>query len=191
MISLHPILDKELKFAFFSNNKVCQTSINRHALKHRAIVRKDDSEEYDLIVDQFLKTPNLFRFTVVRNPFDKVVSAFSYLRSLKKPKIDPNLSFEGFMCGPISEQGVDFDPHFNIQHDRAYYEGKQFVDFIAKHETINHDWLMICRNMGHEGPLPHANKSSHANYRSMYSKSSKRVVEELYSQDIAAFGYEF
>ena len=44
--SMRPVLDKENLFLFFSNNKVAQTSINRHLLKGRAIVYKDNPKKH-------------------------------------------------------------------------------------------------------------------------------------------------
>ncbi|KKK98116.1 hypothetical protein LCGC14_2645950, partial [marine sediment metagenome] len=68
-----PVLDKQNEFMFFSNNKVAQTSVNRRLLKLRSIVYKDDHQKYEShFQDAVGKLDSIYKFTIVRNPWDRV-----------------------------------------------------------------------------------------------------------------------
>ncbi len=189
-----PILDKENMFLFFPNNKVAQTSINRHLLKGRTITYKDDNEEY---AKQFQIRKVLFelvyKFTIVRNPWDRVVSGFSYLRTTKRslPVNIKSMSFEDFVVKVFSKYGHDFDAHFNPQYPNAFCDGECFVDFIGKLESIQQDWKTIAQKIGAPEILPHKNRSNHKSYHSYYTTKSADIVQNIYQQDVDAFGYIF
>jgi len=192
--NLHPILDKNKKFMFFSNNKVAQTSINRRLLKQRVIVYKDNPDKYEKI---FCKTiPKLFdtiyKFTIVRNPWDRVVSAFSYLRKKTRLPMDvSSMSFDEFVKQILKEHGAELDAHFECQHPKAFYQDECFVDFIGRMENIAQDWSIISGKISAPSILPHKNRSDHKSYQTYYNAQTKEIVRKIYAQDIDVFQYSF
>ena len=187
-----PVLDKKNVFVFFSNNKVAQTSINRHLLKDRCIVRKDDHQGYDAKLDS-IDFGSAWKFTIVRNPWDRTVSAFFYLKKhFSRLSMDiRSMSFEHFVINVLQKHGSALDAHFEFQFPKAFHDGNCFVDFIGRMEKIESDWETIARSISAPPDLPHRNKSKHKDYRSYYSPKTVEVIMDLYSEDIDKFGYSF
>ena len=189
-----PILDRNDEFMFFSNNKVAQTSINRHLLRGRVIVKKDDPDKYARAFDAAVSSfDSLYKFTIVRNPWDRVVSAFFYLKKHPKklPQSIKSTSFDHFILNILSKHGSGFDPHFDFQHPKAFFHGGCFVDFIGRIENIESDWDVIAKAISAPAKVPHKNKSSHKYYRGYYTPETIKVIEEVYAHDIELLGYGF
>lgn len=186
------ILDKLDRFIFFPNNKVCQTSIARVVLAKRAIVRKDDETQW---VKKFSEIDAeyfscAFTFTVVRNPYDRAVSAFTYLQGIGK--IDPKINFANFCANILRHQGTSFNPHFDPQSDGLFCEGRLIPEFVARFESIENDWRRIAASIDGAIELPHKNQSKRArNYSVYYDDYSHELIADLYAEDLDNFGYKF
>ena len=186
-----PVLDKQNEFMFFSNNKVAQTSVNRRLLKLRSIVYKDDHQKYEShFQDAVSKLDSIYKFTIVRKPWDRVVSAFSYLKARRRLDFR-SMSFEHFVLKVLSKHGPALDAHFAPQYSKSFHDGEQFVDFIGRLENIKNDWSVIAKQISAPPAIPHVNKSKHDNYTSYYDETTRQVVGEIYKDDVEAFGYEF
>ncbi|MGD1871912.1 MAG: sulfotransferase family 2 domain-containing protein [Mastigocoleus sp.] len=67
------------------------------------------------------------------------------------------------------------------------------LDFVGKIENINEDFEFICNQIGisNQG-FPHVNKTrKNAYYSTFYNKATRKIVEELYGDDIDRFEYSF
>jgi len=183
------ILDRLDRFVFFPNSKVAQRSIARHLLADRAIVRKDDvrgwERRFARVDDAYLA--RTCTFTIVRNPFDRVVSAFFYLRRKCRGH-----TFADFVVRVLGREGVAFDPHFDVQSDGLFLDGTLLVDHVGRFETIQESWRQIAARIDAPTPLPHRGQSERAaTYAGYYDDAARRVVEDLYRDDLANFGYTF
>lgn len=195
---IKPVLDCEKKFTFFYNLKVAQTSINRDLLKNRAIVPKDDFKKYKKILSLY-DIDNTFKFTIVRNPWDRVVSGFMYLMKLKE--INYTVSgFKDFIKSLNKDKDSDeilfpgdnvVLKHLNTQFNRAYFNDKCFVDFIGKLENIKKDWDYISNIINCSSNLSHINKTNHHHYRDYYDEECKQIIYNIYEKDIELFKYKF
>ena len=180
------ILDRRERFVFFPISKVAQRSIARHLLADRAIVRKDDPAAWEARFDR-LDFDRAFKFTIVRNPFDRVVSAFSYLRWKCR-----GYEFNEFVVEVLGRQGTAFDPHFDPQSDGLFHDGGLLVDHVGRFESIQDSWRAIAGWIEAPTPLPHRGSSKRAtSYTGYFSDDARRVVERLYRDDLANFGYAF
>ena len=187
----YPILDKKGEFMFFANRKACIHSIARHKLKKRAFIRKDAKQRWHKLFNQ-TDYEKAFKFTVVRNPYDKVVSAFFALQQLsKRGTISEEETFQHFVKTTLKKIGPSFDRHFEIQYPRVYFNNKIYVNYIARFENIKKDWIIIANTLGCSKTLPHKNKSKHDLYRKYYDKESKAIIKEIYKQDLELFGYAY
>jgi len=183
------ILDRLDRFVFFPNSKVAQRSIARSLLAGRVIVRKDDpaawEARFDRIDDAYLD--RTFKFTLVRNPFDRVVSAYSYLRTKCG-----RWAFADFVVRVLAVEGPAFDPHFEPQAGGLFLEGVPLVDEIGRFERLEDSWRAIARRIEAPAVLPHRGRSRRApSYAGYYTDEARRVVERLYADDLRAFGYAF
>lgn len=65
------------------------------------------------------------------------------------------------------------------------------IDYLGYFETIEDDFRKVSDRLGTAVTLDHVNASGRADYRPVYSAEAADRVAEVYSRDIAAFGYAF
>ena len=66
------------------------------------------------------------------------------------------------------------------------------MDFIGKFENLQEDFNKVCDKIGVKRErLPHRKKSIRKPYRDYYNSNTKKIVENLYGEDIEHFGYRF
>jgi hypothetical protein len=143
-----------------------------------------------------------FKFTIVRNPWDRVVSAYHFLKQGGLNKWDQEFfqkelaafdSFEDFVKGwLIHPENINKHHHFQVQcHYILDKRNKVHLDFIGYLENIDEDFEYICNKMKIQATLPNSNNSNRNNYQDYYSDETKSVVAEAYKQDIELLGYDF
>ena len=126
----------------------------------------------------------------VRNPWDKVVSWYTYLKTNKSSihALTPEISFEEFVLNRA--------PKFVFTESSAFLKstlGQINVDFIGRFETIEIDFKRMCNQLNIEwSPLPKLNESNNKiHYSKFYNEKTKKVVEDYFSVDIETFNYTF
>ena len=126
-----------------------------------------------------------FKFAFVRNPFDKLVSAYAYTLNwyLENDPSSPYCprEFKEWV------QNLDVNDKYGFQH--TYVDG---CDFVGRFENLQLDFNKICDKIKipHQ-QLPHKNSSKHRHYTEYYDEETKQIVAEKYAKDIEMFGYEF
>jgi len=139
-----------------------------------------------LYCDDYYK--DYFKFTFVRNPWDRMVSSWSYKLSYFYKGKD----FKDFLLNYAwDENGAPTNKHWLDQHYHTHYKGNQFVDFIGKFENIYDDWDIVCQTIGLKYDLPHKNESNHDKYQKYYDQETKEIVESHYAKDIELFNYRY
>ncbi len=134
-------------------------------------------------------------FTFVRNPWERLVSEFFYLRHLTTAagKEGPT-DFPSFAAG-LEEKVASRKVHFRPQVDFVRGpQGQLVVDFVGRFECLTHDFDRLFRERGERAPrLPHLKHSgaSRHHYADLYDADSRAVVERCYGEDIEYFGYRF
>ena len=142
-----------------------------------------------------------FKFSIARNPWDRVVSNFSW-EARNTPELRPARKWYHRLGVPIDEfrettrlfrQYVKGDWKTN---DRFYIENDELcVDFVIRYERLTEDLAEVCRRVGLPAvTLPHLKaglrKGGHA-YAEYYDEGSKAIVAERHRNDIRLFGYRF
>jgi hypothetical protein len=158
---------------------------------------------YQLIFNQ-REFEEYYKFTFVRNPWDRLVSAFLFLKKGGANKIDrqwaeENLSqytdFHTFVTNWVNRKNVNTWKHFVPQYKFLCQPGKQVpvVDFIGHFECINEDFATIQKRLGCSTSLKHLNKTEGVKkeYREYYTEATKQIVADVYKEDIDIFGYDF
>ncbi len=166
-------------------------------IKSRFLKTETDYKKYafrqhdDINVAKRLMPPDLFesyfKFAFVRNPWDRLVSEYEFIR--RRPDHGRHskvmrMGFEKY----IVYQSKRFDAHqINMLADK---NGKLLMDFIGKFENLYEDWNRITDKLGIENKqLTHRKKAGIKDYNSYYSDESRALVAELWKGDIEAFGY--
>ena len=187
--TIHPtILDTKGKFIFFGIRKNCLCSIQLETLKDRIIKDKWRSQWKKQMAKADIN--KVFKFTIVRNPWDRMVSSFHYLQQ-GLHRISEKETFKHYVKTTFKKHGINRDSHFEYQYPHFYFNGKIFVDFIARLENIKEDWAKIAGIIGCDPVLAHINQSKHDHYRAYYDDECREIVGNVYKKDIELLGYKF
>lgn len=143
-----------------------------------------------------------FKFAVVRNPWDRLVSTWSYLHQGGSPSSEDDArwaefiqrydSFDDFVCQWLNEENIRrkhlFTPQYQFVLDRFGYPA---MNFIGRYEQLAADFQQLRRNLGVTAELPHLNPSRRQPWQELYSPRSREIVARVYARDIEMFGYRF
>jgi len=142
-----------------------------------------------------------FKFTFVRNPWDRVVSTYEYWKQgldqtdgyYKNLLLDRYDTFEKFVMDFLDKDSICL--HFMLKPQYLYlydYRENLLVDFIGKFENIDKDSDEIFKRLGIKNTLKKTNSSKRGNYQEYYTKQELiDKVAELYKRDIELFDYKF
>lgn len=158
------------------------------AVQYRVIFGRKDFNQY-------------FKFAFVRNPWDRLYSAYSYLKGGGWNEQDrqwyqenlANLSdFNTFVLQWLEPQRLRSHLHLAPQSDFVCdARGNPLLDYLGYFETLSDDFSLITKRLGMEARLTHVNASQRAGYREVYTPEAIDKVRHLYRQDIDNFGYDF
>ncbi len=148
----------------------------------------------------------LFTFSVVRNPWARLVSWYSMISQADPATVKQNHRFWQYIWqeGPTFEDFLvrctdvidDFDGRKCAVFNQLDYltdpGGRTIVNFIGKLENIKEDAPYIFKKIGLEGcKLHHYNKSKHGHYSEYYTPALRDLVGERFRRDIEHFDYQF
>jgi hypothetical protein len=132
-----------------------------------------------------------FKFTIVRNPWDRVVS--QYCGHVVKEV--PELSFDEYIIRSFEEKVYHDDPRFVMpcmdwitdSHDNI------MVDFIGHTETLQKSFDEICEILGapQHTLAKHGESDRQDHYRKYYNDKTAELVADVFEKDIKQFNYEF
>jgi hypothetical protein len=141
-----------------------------------------------------------FKFTFVRNPWDRTASFYRFLG------YDRRCSFPRFVDRHLPDQ-MEKKAWFLCPQAEYLHDGdhRLLVDFVGRFENLAGDFAAACARMGLAGAsLPHVNNSKKRTsdlsrwlrrrvlpYRDMYDDRSRKRVGQLYEADVDAFEYTF
>jgi len=142
-----------------------------------------------------------FKFTFVRNPYSRLLSAYRFLKEggfCEKDRLwaEQNLSqyntFNDFVHGWLTEESIleynHFIPQFMFICDRSF---EPEVDFIGRFETIDDDFKTICGILEIDRSLKKHNQGpeKEAHWSTFYTEQELEKVYRIYRKDFELFGY--
>lgn len=140
-------------------------------------------------------------FTFVRNPWDRLYSAYTYLsrggwddkdKAWAAEHLAPYRDFADFVRQGLERPEIQAFMHFIPQHEFVCdRRGRVLVKHVGYFETIADDFRTICGRIGVDAALAHTNRSTEADYRGHYDEQTRAIVARVYARDIAIFGYDF
>lgn len=146
------------------------------------------------------KFAQYFKFTFVRNPWDRLVSTWAFLRKGGMNEQDRHWAdtvlchypdFDSFVHGWLSPQSIQSWVHFRPQH--TFFcdaHGQAQVDFVGRFERLEQDFAVVAERLGCSRPLARVNASERGDYRRYYTPEMRRIVAEVYARDIELLGYD-
>lgn len=147
------------------------------------------------------KFRHYFKFTFVRNPWDRLLSAYTFLLNGGMNDMDAawaaehlaNIDeFRDFVQLLVERPELLQWVHLRPQHSFLCNEhGDIKVDFVGRVENIEVDFATIAARIGVPANLSIRNRSDHVPYADIYDARSREQVARLYRSDIEIFGYSF
>jgi Sulfotransferase family len=161
-----------------------QDGIERFGLRNPKYKIKKHStlgEYRDALGDEQFR--NLYKFTCVRNPWDRMVSY--YFTPTQNPESWSREKFRGIISKAIS-----------VADYLRLYEGEEDsfanVDYIIRFENLTDDFRTVCGRLAISPPtLPQYNRSAREHYSKYYDDELRKFVRTRFAADIERFGYTF
>lgn len=132
-------------------------------------------------------------FTLVRNPWDRLVSYYHWLRGqgFVHPAVDlaKGLGFSDFLNHPQTRASLSAWPYGRYMRDAAGIE--RCAAFIRL-ENMEEDAAPLWSHLGFRLDLDRVNRSDRdPDYRGYFSPDDAAFVADICAEDIARFGYSF
>jgi len=134
------------------------------------------------------------KFAIVRHPYDRALSEYRYRVAARRKRGDPPVSFDEFMRWMPEDDRLDLARHLAPQ-SRYVLDGAGhlLVDHLLRLENLEAEIApLFLRIFGKPIALPHRNASAAADGpgRDDLRPDQKRLLQDRYAEDFAAFGYE-
>jgi chondroitin 4-sulfotransferase 11 len=198
------MIDDKHKFIFIHIPKTGGTSIEKAFKKrikggHKHLTLFDYENELKTEIEKY------FVFSVIRNPWDRLVSYWKYRQGKRHAPIDGKLNeFDKWLKfissldlnnlnGKTARGNIpDFRMGLDLQFNSLLNKKNEININLIRFENLQEDFNTICDKIGiPQQQLPHKNKTKHKHYTEYYDEETKQIVAEKYAKDIECFGYEF
>jgi hypothetical protein len=209
------MIDHKNKFIYTKIAKTGGTSIYKMLLE--SSVSEDISHKgHWHLADQISeKTKDYFKFSFVRNPWERAVSYYFYKRQrlLNNHHDEKDLFFTKYTFEQYLLETDKFTPVYNWKPEsyalkamimkHGWYhnqidwltddKGVPLVDYVGKLENIAEEMPIIFDRLGMSNvPVKHVNKSRHKHYTKYYTSNEMiEAVEKLWGKDVKLYNYKF
>ncbi len=185
---------KHKEFIFIHIPKTAGTSMTK--IFGEAFQKHNTAKEVIEIIGK-KKWNNAYKFTVVRNPWDKVFSWYKFRVKLNQSKMATNpISFKDWVACTYGEpkdkyyyyRAKNFMPQLDwLKNDEDIID----MDNIIRFENLQEDFKIVAKELGINSVLPHINKTKETYYRDYYDEETKKIIKEWFHEDIKTFGYKY
>lgn len=162
---------------------------------------------------------NYFKFTVVRNPWDQVVSRFCHKEALRKEPLDKRIRWHKILRNIFNSTAYIFilkkmlikkshrtdDSFFKfirlynkqLTNTMFYFDkkGNPICDFYMRFENLDNDYKKVCNLIGIPNEkLPKTKNKVRKNkphYSNYYDENTKEMIFNLFQKEIDFWGYKF
>lgn len=178
-------------------------SVLQICLHHRVMVIEHDLRDpnYLSLMEYKKRKPDIYTFTIVRNPWDRVISTYFFLKSGGIKLEDREDSerfvsryscFNEFVLEAFKDEEILEQIHFRPQYKWLSDNKRLIVDHVGRFENLQLDCSKWFKSVGlPDYKLPHVNRSKHKQYKTYYTKETIEIIRRIYSKDIELFKYHF
>lgn len=133
-----------------------------------------------------------FTVTLVRNPWDRLVSYYHWLlnQSFDHPAVAlaHTRDFSGFLNAPHTIASLTAQPYGHYMTAR---DGKEYCSAYIRLEHFAEDAAPFTDHLGFELHLPVSNQSRREAYQTYYNDADRALIAGISASDIGRFGYRF
>jgi hypothetical protein len=155
--------------------------VSMQHLTHKTIIKHKTILEID--------TTNLSCITIVRNPYERLISDLFYLKKIKINDSQNKVYDVIFKNYLYQKSGNNFDNHTVPQHLFIIDENNKIIPklIILRTETLNNDM----HKLGYTdfNLKKNANSSSNINYYDYLNNNSINLINNIYHNDFILFNY--
>lgn len=132
-----------------------------------------------------------FKFTFVRNPFDRLASAYRFMQrgnmDIEGTDFFREMSFDEFLDVLKEIDPVNMDIHLQPQ----YMFIPEKPDFIGRYENLAEDFQKVCQMLGlPKTELTHTNSTGQTRYSDYFHSKNIQKVIDIYKDDFILFDYD-
>jgi hypothetical protein len=176
----------------FPKLKCCNFWLNRRLLGQKYLCNNDSEKALQHLtyaeIESKVDVKNYFKFSFVRNPFERLVSEYFWRKK------NGDILSETFVefVDQVVLKNLMTDKHLLPQH--LFLEdnnGKLIMDFVGHFENLYTDFSMLCEKLKINASIEKIHSSKDYDYRDYYVDHTKKLVGEMYSQDLKLFNYKF
>lgn len=152
-----------------------------------------------------------FVFTVIRNPYDRVVSDYKWSQVNNDPP-DMKQLFEGkpfdyFVKTFYNIKLEDIQHWKKVKKRPGWYNMHHLthcrsqvsmlhpvgnIDYFIRFENLQEGFNVVCSKLGRPvTQLPHVNKCPGKHYTEYYNDETRQIVTEMFKDDLDRFGYAY
>lgn len=164
---------------------------NRGVLSTRA----DGEDTFGDWYEDIEKYKDYFVFSIIRNPWERLVSGYFYS--------DKGNKYLGRKCSSLKEfienlptKEMSYRWWFHVTRTLTEMlidkDGKYIADFTIRFENLQSDFTKVCEKLNFQNiELPQKSKTKHTHYSSYYNEETMQMVAEKFAADIEYFNYQF
>jgi chondroitin 4-sulfotransferase 11 len=147
-----------------------------------------------------------FTFTVVRNPWDRMVSFYHWIKWLVLNDPQSLIARSWLYHNHSIDNWPEFDSWIQNLDSFAWFPTyltwfspsaqqtewiDQPIDLIVRFENLEADLAPVRDLLATSAPLPHRRRSDHYPYKQYYTDETKQIIAQRFQQDIDLFKYTF
>lgn len=184
----------EKKYLFMRMKKVAGSTILIDFCRKFGNAKKLKKKISYLKMAQEENMDNYFKFIIVRNPFDRIVSLWNHFSQLPEGHDGwiPHCTFKEFLERDYVNYNKRIKSHAHHHYPSMFKDGVMFVNFIGRLENIENDWKYISDRLDcNIKRLIIHNKHHHKFYIKYYDDWCINKVSKMYKKDLDCLDYEF
>lgn len=200
------VISTSQKFVFFHIPRTGGTSISEvlepyanQELQHTFKARGGQGHNawVDLTAEHRKNIEDFFYFCFIRNPWDRLLSWYRFVRYLRHYEPEEPSGFSFFVKAHCEIDPFPLKGLTRLRRQTEWLfdaEGKEVMNFVGRFEQLQQDFEKSCSLMGIDFCiLPHHNllNFNNVNYRDYYDSRLRGLVEKFYEQDVEYGKYTF
>lgn len=134
-----------------------------------------------------------YKFTVIRNPYDRIVSAFHWLsHNVYVPESIKKMGFKECVSKVLSMDPIErrfvFDGHFETQY--SYVRGYARKVRVFRFENLKEECFVQLQMQFGRVEFGHHLKSDRKPFQEYFDQKTKELVKNFYIDDFKVFKYD-